>query len=396
MSEPVVQPGSNRLVSLDAYRGFIMLVMAGEGFGFSQVAKQFPNSRVWGFLGREFSHAPWTGCSFWDLIQPAFMFMVGVAMAYSNASRQAKGQSYVQMFWHAAVRAIVLIVLGIFLYSNGRPQTNFVFKNVLTQIGLAYVFLFLLWNRPHWGQATAAVLILLSYWLLFVLYPLPDAAFDYSTVGVPADWPHLTDFAAHWDKNTNMAAAFDRWFLNLFPRPATFAFDKEGYATLNFVPALVTMIFGLMAGELLHSSRSEKAKLWQLIGWGIAGLVAGTMLEWIGVCPIVKRIWTPTFTLYSTGWVMLMLTAFYGLVEVLGWRRWTWPLVVVGMNSLAVYCMSQLMAPWIEHTLQTHFGPRIFQVFGAAYEPIAESVFVAIVLWLICVWLYRQRIFIRI
>ncbi len=396
MSEPLPQPGSRRLVSLDAFRGFIMLAMATEGLGFPQVAKQFPDNHVWAFLGREFNHVAWAGCSFWDLIQPAFMFMVGVAMAYSYASRAAKGQSYRRMFGHALFRAAVLIVLGIFLYSNGRPQTNFVFKNVLTQIGLGYVFLFLLWNRPTWVQALAAGTILVSYWLLFVLFPLPDPAFDYSTVGIPADWSHFTGFTAHWDKNTNAAAVFDRWFLNLFPRPEPFLFDKEGYTTLNFIPSLATMIFGLLTGQLLRGSLAEKSKFWRLIGWGMAALAAGTLVELVGLCPIVKRIWTPSFTLYSTGWVLLMLGAFYGLMELAGWRRWTWPLVVVGMNSLAVYCLSQLLTPWIERTLETHFGPHVFQLFGANYQPIAESLLVVVVLWLICVWMYRQKIFVRI
>ena len=103
-----------------------------------------------------------------------------------------------------------------------------------------------------------------------------------------------------------------------------------------------------------------------------------------GVCPLVKRIWTPSWTLYSTGWVLLMLAAFYGVVEMLGWRGWTWPLVVVGMNSIVIYCLSEFLSPWIAATLQTHFGQRIFDVFGHDYAPIAESVFVLLVLWLIC------------
>ena len=396
MIEPRQPSGSTRLVSLDAFRGFIMLAMASEGFGFPQMAKKFPDSPVWGFLGSQFNHVKWRGCGFWDLIQPAFMFMVGVSMAYSYASRQAKGQSYARMFWHAVYRAVVLVLLGVFLYSNGRTQTNFVFKNVLAQIGLGYVFLFLLWNRPRWLQATAAVLILVGYWLVFVLYPLPAANFDYATVGLPANWQHLTGFAAHWDKNTNAAAAFDRWFLNLFPRPEPFVFDKEGYPTLNFIPSLATMIFGLMAGDLLRSARSNSAKLTRLIACGLAALAIGWMFDAVGICPSVKRIWTPSWTIFSTGWVLLMLAAFYGLIDILGWRRWTWPLVVVGMNSIVIYCLSELLAPWIAATLKTHFGQHLFDVFGQNYAPITESVFVLLVLWLICAWMYRQRIFVRI
>ena len=391
------QPGSTRLVSLDAFRGFIMLAMASEGFGFRQVAKEFPESPIWAFLSSQFNHVPWRGCGFWDLIQPAFMFMVGVSMAYSYASRQAKGQSFNRMFWHAVYCAVVLVLLGVFLYSNGRKQTNFVFKNVLAQIGLGYVFLFLLWNRPRWVQALAAVVILVGYWLVFAVYPLPPENFDYASVGVPADWQyHLNGFAAHWDKNVNAAAAFDRWFLNLFPRPEPFVFDKEGYPTLNFIPSLATMIFGLMAGELLRRHRSNSAKLIRLIACGLAALAIGWLLGFAGICPLVKRIWTPSWTIYSTGWVLLMLAAFYALVEMLGWRRWTWPLVVVGMNSIVIYCLAELLSPWFAATLKTHFGQSICDVFGHDYAPITESVLVLFVLWLICVWMYRQRIFVRI
>jgi heparan-alpha-glucosaminide N-acetyltransferase len=394
---PLSAAASPRLVSLDAYRGFIMLAMAGEGFGFPQVAKQFPDSGVWHFLGYQFSHTPWVSCSFWDLIQPAFMFMVGLSMAYSYASRAAKGESYGRMLWHAVTRAAILILLGIFLYSENRPQTNFVFKNVLTQIGLGYVFLFLLWNRPLWVQAVAAVAILFGDWLMFAMYPAPDAAFDFSEFGVPADWPHhLSGFAAHFDKNTNAAAAFDRWFLNLFPRPEPFVFDKEGYCTLNFIPSLATMIFGLMTGELLRGTRSTQSKMLAMIGWGVAGIAVGLLLDVTGVCPIVKRTWTSSFTLYSTGWVLFMLAAFYVVVDVGGYKRWTWPLVIVGMNSIAVYVVASLLRPWIGRTLQTHFGARLFDVFSHDYSPIAESVLILAAIWMMAWWMYRQKIFVRI
>src|SRR5262249_35167371 len=124
-----------RLTSLDAYRGFIMLVMASAGFGFPAVAKQFPDSLAWKFLGYEFDHVAWLGCSFWDLIQPSFMFMVGVAMPYSFASRQAKGHGRWRNAGHVLWRSFVLIALAVFLTSNRAPQTRFLFTNVLAQIG---------------------------------------------------------------------------------------------------------------------------------------------------------------------------------------------------------------------------------------------------------------------
>ncbi len=390
-----------RLVSLDAYRGFIMLMLAAETWGFPQVAKNFPDNQVWVFLGHQFSHVEWVGCSFWDLIQPAFMFMVGVSMAYSCVSRQAKGQSWRRMFGHAVYRSVVLVLLGVFLYSNNEPQTNFVFKNVLAQIGLGYTFLFLLWNRPQWVQAIAAAVILIGYWAWFALYPLPAEGFDYRSVGLAENRQYLTGFQAHWEKGTNAAAAFDQWFLNLFPRKdgKPFVFDGGGYYTLNFIPSLATMIFGLMTGELLRSDRSNQQKLMHLVGWGFAGLVVGALLAVIGICPMVKRIWTPTFGIYSTGWVLLMLAAFYAVIDCWGKKRWSWPLVVVGMNSLAIYLMSQLLRPWLGKTLQIHFGSEVFTLFGLiedGYSPIVQHSLLVLCLWLACVWMYRQKIFVKI
>ena len=203
------------------------------------------------------------------------MFMVGVAMAYSCAARKAHGQSYAQMFAHALVRSIVLVLLGVFLRSGGGPQTNFTFMDVVSQIGLGYTFLFLLWAKPRWVQGTAAALILGGYWLWFAMYPLPGEKFDYASVGVSTNWQHLQGLAAHWDKGTNAAANFDVWLLNQFPRVKPFAYESSGYPTLNFIPSLATMIFGLMAGELLRGPRSRSAKFWMLVGCGTASMAVG-------------------------------------------------------------------------------------------------------------------------
>src|SRR5207302_7358531 len=133
-----------RLSSLDAYRGFVMLAMATGGLGVAVVAQDFPDSQLWQALDRQLEHAAWQGCSFWDLIQPSFMFIVGVAMPFSYASRRAQGQSWSRLFIHAVQRSVVLVLLGIILSSAWGRQTNFTFVNVLTQIGLGYTFVFLL------------------------------------------------------------------------------------------------------------------------------------------------------------------------------------------------------------------------------------------------------------
>ena len=411
-------PAAERLLALDAYRGFVMLALASGGLGIAAAAGNFPNSRFWQLLGFQFEHVEWVGCTFWDLIQPSFMFIVGVSMAFSYAARAQRGQSYRGMLLQAVRRAVILILLGIFLRSANLDRTNWTFTDVVTQIGLGYVPLFLLWNRGARVQLAAAVAILAAYGLVFYAYPLPDRNYDTSQVGVPADWPHnLSGNMAHWNKNTNAAAAFDRWFLNLFPhweprdkppagyvpasvredmRRVPFRFDGGGYATLNFIPALATMIFGLMAGELLRKPRPQGQTLLILLGSGLVLLAAGLALHAAGIVPIVKRIWTPSWALFSTGCTLWMLAAFYGVVEVLNFRKWTYPLVVVGANSILIYAMSHLSVSWIVRMLQIHLGRRGFELFGPGVEPLVRNLAVLLVMWLICWWLYRQRIFVRI
>jgi heparan-alpha-glucosaminide N-acetyltransferase len=386
-----------RLLSLDVLRGFTMLFMASEILRIAQVARRFPDSAFASTTAYLLEHRTWAGCSPWDLIQPAFMFMVGAALPYSIARRRAQGQPFNRQLAHSVFRALMLIALGIFLRSQGRPQTYFTFEDVLTQIGLGYVFLFLLgWTRPA-AQWIAAVVILVGYWTAFALYPLPPAGFDTTTVGVAADWRyHPTGFAAHWDKNTNIASAFDQWFLNLFPRERPFVFNGGGYLTLNFIPSLATMIFGLLAGGLLRSDRPQMTKVRWLVLSGLAGLALGAALHLPGVVPIVKRIWTPSWTLFSTGWVLLILAAYYYVIDVRGYRRWTFPFLVVGMNSIAMYFLVHVIDGYIVEALRIHLGRGIFDMFGRAFAPIIAGAATLGILWLMLWWMYRRKIFVRI
>jgi predicted acyltransferase len=301
------------------------------------------------------------------------------------------------MLGHAVVRAVVLVLLGVFLRSMNRPQTHWTFEDTLSQIGLGYVPLFLLGlARPGWTWAALAV-ILVGYWGAFVAYPLPAADFDYAAVGVPADWPyHAQGLAAHWNKNSNLAWAFDTWFLNLFPRPEPFAYNAGGYATLSFIPTLGTMLLGLLAGRWLH----QRAPLWKttlvlLAGGGLC-LAAGLALHEYALCPCVKRIWTPSWVLYSGGWCLMLLGAFHVLVDGAGLGGASYPLRVVGANSIAAYLLAHGPDRFILDSFRIHFGKDCFALLGAAYEPLLAGAAVLLVEWLVLWWLYRQRLFIRI
>ncbi len=404
--EPVVQPLTEltpaqapkpeRLRSLDAYRGAIMLLMASGGLGFTAVANHFPDSATWKFLAEQTEHAAWAGCHFWDLIQPAFMFMVGVALPWSVANRRARGAGSGGLLGHALWRSLALVLLAVFLSSNGSRQTVWSFNNVLAQIGLGYSFLFLLAFAKPRTQWLAAGGILFFYWLLFALHPLPPPDFEWSKAGLKADWPYLTGFAAHWEKNVNFAASFDQWFLNLFPRETPYVFGSGGYQTLNFVPSLATMLFGLLAGGLLRSQRPLSQKLWRLVAFGVGGVLVGSLIAWTGLCPIVKRIWTPSWAIYSAGWVTLMLAGFVAVIEGAGWRRWAFPCIVVGLNPITIYCLWQLTPGFFGGTIRTHLGQDVFEMFGAAYAPTVQRLAVLLAFWLIVFWMARRKLFIRI
>lgn len=390
-----------RLVSLDAYRGFVMLAMVSGGLGLPAVAEHFPQSRAWQFVAYQMEHVAWTGCAAWDLIQPSFMFIVGVAMPYSLAGRHARGDATWRVAGHVLWRALVLTLLGVFLRSNGRDHTNWTLEDVSSQIGLGYAFVFLTLGRGPRVQAAVAAVVLAAYWALFACWPVGTPELARAT-GVPDDWSQFTGFAAHWNKHLNPAGACDRWFLNLFPRPAPFVANGGGYQTLNFVPAAATILFGVMTGELLRGPGGLPGKVLRLAGWGSAALLLGLAVDghlWPGgpgpwsVAPVVKKIWTPSWTVFSTGWTLVTLAAFVLVIDVLGWRGWCWPLVIVGMNSIAMYVLSYLFRPWVVATVKTHLGP---EVFAGTYGPLFQSLVGVGVLWLVAWWLYRRGVFLRI
>ena len=395
--EPPIREKLARVASVDAFRGLVMTLMFAEVMELPRLGATFSRNAFWRFIAFHNEHVEWQGCSLHDLIQPGFSFLVGVSMPFSLASRRAKGQSFRRLFAHAAWRALILIFLGIFLRSMGGSQTYFTFVDTLSQIGLGYIFLFLLAWLPVRMQVAALVLILVGYWGAFALYPAPGPQFDYTKVGVPAHWPEqYTGFLSHWNKNSNLAWAVDRWFMNLFPRQRPFEYDSGGYSTLSFIPTLGTMLLGLLTGEWFKRPGTTLKKLRGLAIGGAGLTLLGLLCQWLGICPIVKRIWTPAWTLYSGGLVILILAGLYAAMEWKGWQRWAFPLMVVGMNSIAIYFMSWTMRPFFGNALYRHFGHGPFLIFGAPFETAVHGAAVMLVFWLILYWMYKRKIFLRI
>ena len=388
---------TTRLASVDAYRGFVMLLMMGEVLRFCSVAKALPESGFWQFLCHHQSHVDWVGCSLHDMIQPSFSFLVGVALPFSLARRIAEGQPLLGRSLHAFWRAFLLVMLGVFLRSIDAGQTYWTFEDTLSQIGLGYGFLYLIAHTGQRAQWLSLAGILLAYWAAFALYPLPGGGFDWAAAGVSADWSqHAQGFAAHWNKNTTFAWAFDTWFMNLFPRESPFTHNEGGYSTLSFIPTLGTMILGLIAGTKLRSASTAQAKVRWLAIVGLALLASGWALGLSGICPVVKRIWTPSWTLFSGGWCCLLMAGFYFVIDLAQLRRWSFPLTVVGMNSIAAYCLAHLVEGFLRSTLRTHLGAKFFARNCGIYAPACEGAVILLLLWLILFWMYRRKLFLRI
>jgi heparan-alpha-glucosaminide N-acetyltransferase len=377
-------PRADRLTSLDAYRGFVMLALM-SGSLVVALGSHFPEQPLFYFFARQFTHVDWVGCAFWDLIMPSFMLLVGMSLPFSVASRIRHKQSPGRICLHVLRRSVLFILLGLLLSSKGYSQTRFNFTGLLTQFGLAYPWAFFLVGRGLGIQSLAVGLILVGYWLAFYLHPLPPVGFDFSSVGLPDRVLPLTGIMAHWNRGTNLAAAFDVWFVNLFPQVQPYQFDPFGNQTLNFVPSIATMTIGVIAGERLRSFTPKLERLRWLCLWGASllgiGLVAGETL-----CPIVKSIWTPSWVMFSGGLALLMTAAFFWAIEIRGWSTLASPLTILGMNSLAAYLLSVLAAPWLEQTARVHFT--------ASWT--GQQVLVVIEIWLVCFWMYRRRIFLRV
>ncbi len=378
------EPRVGRLVALDAYRGFTVLAMISGGLGLAQLSAAHRGQRALAWLAGQLEHAAWQGYTAWDLIQPCFLFIVGVSLAFSGAARRARGQSRREMLRHALFRAAALVALGIAVRLYDARALDWTLNDVLAQIGLGYIFLFLLWGRSRRLQVAVVGLILAGYWALFVFWPEPATA--------PLPWPQpFSGLAAHWNGGTNPAQRLDLWFLNLLPRATPFTGHSGGYATLNFVPSLATMILGLLAGEGLRGQEPAAAKGARLALWGVAGIGAGWVLGELGVCPLVKRLWTPSWALFGAGWAALFLAGFLVATEHLGLRRWALPGVAAGRNALLLYILHA--------TLVSDLPTGLHRLLGSpppsALLAVADDLLRLLVTLLVGTVLYRCRIFVR-
>jgi len=372
-------PTRPRVTSVDALRGFVMLLMVAECVGLPKVAQQFPDNPVWQAVRFHTTHVEWVGCSLHDLIQPTFSFLVGAAAVFSLANRKERGEPFWKSLLHAIFRAAFLVAWGVIMRSFGTTRTNFTFEDTLSQIGLGYVPLFLIAHlKPKWWWVWLGGILLL-YWWAFALNGWLGG-----------------DYASGWAKNDNPASYFDYWFLNLFPREKPFTHNGGGYATLSFIPTLGTMILGLIAGEWLRTqSRWGTAFILGVVG--VCGIGAGVLLGELGVCPIVKRIWTPNWVLFSGGWCFLLLALFHTLSDGIGYRGWTYPLRVIGANSILIYTLADSPVPAFVWTqVEKHLPAGTYTVFGDGWKSVLRGSVWMVLAWLLLWWLYLKRVFVRV
>jgi predicted acyltransferase len=365
-----VPSASERLGSLDAFRGFVMLwIIGGEGLMVGLAA--LGHNRVIDTLVYELNHSPWQGLRFYDCIWPCFMLMVGVSVPLSYAKRSLN-QTYQRQLAHAAKRALVLFLLGSLRESVSLGSPYLIeLSSALQPIAIAY-FVAVLVVRKSWRfQALLGTGILAGYALVLAFIPAPGIAaggyaFNHNLV-------HWVDIAllgqAHWD----------RW-----------PYASEGWGTvLSTIPTISTTLLGLLVGELLMSARSKqrKAKFIGGIGLGCLAIGYGTSF----VVPVVMKMWTASYGLMSAGWACLMLLFFYWLIDIRGYRKWAFPLAVIGMNAIFIYMFSSLI----------HLGP-IVDVFtqGIARvwpnsEVLLQQVAVLAVEWAILFWMYKRNVFVK-
>src|SRR5262249_23957926 len=255
-TDATAPPASERLVAVDAYRGFVMLAMVSSGLGTARLLHD-PN---WHWLADQLEHRIWEGCTFWDLIQPSFMFIVGLAMPFSFALRRDRGETWGQQFCHAVGRSLTLIALGFFLdaFASNPPAVTVAFIRVLQQIAIGYLIAFLVLHRGQRVQAATALGLLVLHTAAFLLYAQSQSI-------------------APWGKGVNFGAALDTW-LHL-------PFNKGGYVTFNAISSTSTILFGVICGELLRSDTFPLRKLLILLAAGLGGLRAGGALG--AILPVV-------------------------------------------------------------------------------------------------------------
>jgi predicted acyltransferase len=370
-----------RMLSLDVARGITIAFMILVNNGGSEQ-----------FSYRQLQHSPWNGWTLTDLVFPSFLFIAGISIVLSTETRLARGASKANLRLHVIKRSVLLFLVG--LAVHGFPFYNLHtmrIYGVLQRIAICFLVasLLYLWNSRAWVAATVTVMALFSYWILMRWVPIPG-------IGVPTHGVPLLD------PNQNWVAYVDRI---LFPgRLYEGTRDPEGL--ISTIPAIGTILLGVLAGIGLRRPKSSTAKAIGLLLASLSGLVLGSI--WNVWFPINKKLWTSSYVLFAAGCTLLLLAICFYAVEIKEWTRgWTFPWLVFGSNAIFAYAFAELLASTLE-TIHVHDGGRITNLQQFIYQhwffgiinPSFGSLMYAIAFVLVCflpvLFLYRKKIFIKI
>jgi predicted acyltransferase len=324
------------------------------------------------WLKYQFEHVEWEGFSGWDLIMPLFLFVVGAAMPFSFSRRIELGQSKGAMYWKIIRRTVILFVLGMAVQGNlldFKLSTYHVFSNTLQAIAVGYLVAgLLLLNVRVWTQVLVTLLLLVGYWLLLKFVPFS---------GHPA---------GELQPNANLALAVDEYVFGKFRDGTTYTWLLSG---MTFS---ATVLLGVLSGHVLRSRLSPIARVFVLVAIGLGCLAGGWIwAEYLGL-PIIKHIWTSSMALWAGGWSYLLLALFYLVIDVIGFRRWAFPLIVIGVNAITIY-VAYAFIPF--RAIAQKLVGGLAEHLGAA-GPLVIAFTTFMLVWLLLYHLYRQRIFLRI
>jgi predicted acyltransferase len=362
-------PVSGRVTSVDFFRGFTMFLLAGEA---SELYSHLIHSEngVVHFIGNQLHHHEWHGLHFWDLIQPFFMFIVGVAIPFAVANRLKKGESNRTITLHAFKRSALLLLFGWALYFVDAGHLVFRFQNVLAQLSVTYIVAFLIRNKSFQFQLIFTLAILLLIDLAYRFFPVEG-------------------FNNPWVNFENLGA----WFNNKIE-----GVDKASeWATLNFVSTTAHTVWGVLCGKLLMGDKTAGRKIQALVIAGVAGLVTGYSLDLLNITPIIKKIATSSFVFASGGWAILVLAFCYWLIDVKKkFNKGSWFFIIVGMNSIFIYLFFSAGGAGLLSRIAEPFSELVFSWGGEATTGIIASLAVWAAMWYLCYWLYKNKLFIKI
>jgi predicted acyltransferase len=362
-------PLVGRVNSVDFYRGLTMFLLAGESTLLYEHFMEF-DSGILHFLGTQLSHHEWHGMHFWDLIQPFFMFIVGVSIPFAVANRIKKGDSEKTITFHALKRSFLLLLFGWGLYCIYAEGIVWQFQNVLAQLSVTYLVAFLIRNKSFSFQIIFTLGILLLIDLAYRFFPVEG-------------------FNHPWVNHENLGA-----WVNIKIEGVDRA---EDWATLNVVSTTAHTVWGVLCGRLLMSEKTSAKKIQTLLIAGVIALIIGYSLDLLNITPIIKKIATSSFVFASGGWSILVLCLFYWLIDVKKLFA-TGPNMfkIVGMNSIFIYMLFMLGGSEILSRSFNPFTNVLFSWIGPMTVSIMTSLLVWAALWYVCYWLYKNKLFIKI